>query len=205
MIGIINYGAGNLRSVILAFHRCGIETIILNNPLHLNDVDAFVLPGVGSFYSASRALSSQGWNHAVLHQLSCGKKMLGICLGMQLLFEYGTEEGCSQGLGIIPGSVCPIQPQESFRVPHTGWNSVIWQSDHPVTQGLQCGIDFYHVHSYHCIPTDTSHILAFTSYGSDLVTAVGTDQVVGFQFHPEKSQPAGLVLLKNFIDWACVC
>jgi glutamine amidotransferase len=205
MIGIIDYGAGNLRSVSLAFQRCGADTTIVTHPSSLNQVNMLVLPGVGSFYSASKMLADQGWKTAIWHQLARGKKLLGICLGMQLLFDYGTEDGHSNGLGIIGGSVDAIYPEKDIRVPHIGWNSVYWNSDHPVIKDIPSGIDFYHVHSYHCIPNDSTNVLAHTTYGTKLVTAVATNQVIGLQFHPEKSQPAGLKLLQNFIEWGSAC
>ena len=205
MIGIIDYGAGNLRSVTLAIERCGCDVCIVHTPEQLQAVCALVLPGVGSFNMAMQTLQAAGWDQAIRDQVSNGKKLLGICLGMQLLFEYGSEDGPSSGLGLIPGRVVPIEATFGNRIPHMGWNSVVWQCNHPVMTGIRSGLDFYHVHSYHCLPDNPSDILALTPYGSDLITAVANNQVVGFQFHPEKSQPAGLKLLQNFLDWAISC
>jgi glutamine amidotransferase len=205
MIGIIDYGAGNLRSVCLAFDRCGAEAQLLRDPQDSCNVQALVLPGVGSFHTAMDCLVRTGWDRQIREQLSHGKKLIGICLGMQMLFEHGIEDGSTDGLGIIPGCVVPLDPHLELRIPHIGWNSVFWQQEHPVISGIRTGLDFYHVHSYHCLPKNHQHILAQTPYGHNLVTAVATDQVIGLQFHPEKSQPAGLKLLENFVEWADPC
>lgn len=205
MIGIINYGAGNLRSVFLAFERCGCDCSIVNDPAACSNLTGLVLPGVGSFSTASKSLFDAGWDVAIKQHLDHGKYLFGICLGMQLLFDVGTEDGHSLGLGLVSGSVELIETSDSSPLPHTGWNSVFWKKDHPVIHNIKTGLDFYHVHSYECIPESQSDVLATTFYGRDIVTAIATSQILGFQFHPEKSQPVGLALLSNFIDLCSQC
>jgi len=207
MIGIIDYGAGNLGSVSQIFERAGTDIIILSNPSELKnqDVRGLVLPGVGSFKIASENLRSLGWYQFLNTYSQSGGKLLGICLGMQLLFDVGTEDGVSKGLGLIPGKVENLPSESVERIPHTGWNTANWQKDHPITEGVRTGLDFYHVHSYHCLPSHKAHILSFTDYGIQIVNAVSCENIVGLQFHPEKSQPIGQKLIKNFIDWAYTC
>lgn len=205
VIGIIDYGAGNIRSVHLALERCGSDSLLLTDPISAQQCSALILPGVGSFRYAMQSLSASGWAEELVQQVNSGKPLLGICLGMQLLFESGSEDGVSGGLGLIDGSVDPFPGTYQLRVPHMGWNSVHWLKNHPINIGVKSGLDLYHVHSYHCNPIDQTNVLCTTSYGFDVVTGVAKDNIVGLQFHPEKSQPAGLLLLKNFIDWSDSC
>lgn len=207
MIGLIDYGAGNLGSVKHIFEAAGADVVIVDSISHLNDHDfsALVLPGVGSFNRASQNLRSVGWDKTLIEFSESGGKVLGICLGMQLLFDIGTEDGVSEGLGLLPGKVESLPAESVDRIPHTGWNSAFWKKDHPVIDGVRSGLDFYHVHSYHCIPTNSNHILSVTDYGISIVNAVSYKNIIGFQFHPEKSQPIGQKLISNFIDWSYSC
>ena len=131
-----------------------------------------------------------------------GKKLLGICLGMQVLFEEGCEDGMTEGLGLLKGRVESLPVLPEIRIPHVGWNSVNWQSDHAINIGIKSGIDFYHVHSYHCVPENTHNIVATTFYGKTIVTGVAKGNICAVQFHPEKSQPGGIKLINNFVNWA---
>ena len=124
---------------------------------------------------------------------------------MQLLFERGLADGLSTGLGLVEGSVEPFPSSCQLRVPHMGWNAVQWSKQHIINDGVKSGLDFYHVHSYYCNPKLSSDVLCTTSYGFDVVTGIAKDNVVGFQFHPEKSQPTGLLLLQNFVEWCESC
>jgi glutamine amidotransferase len=204
MIGIINYGAGNLRSVRMAFEKCGADANIIEDPSDLNSVSSIILPGVGSFKSASETLHSNKWDVSIKQELARGKKLMGICLGMQLLMDWGEEGGRYRGLGLIRGEVVRMD-KHGERLPHVGWNQVNWISKHPMVGGVRDGLDFYHVHSYECKPRNNQDIIGFANYGNDFVTAIGNEQVIGFQFHPEKSQPVGLELIRKFMDWSELC
>lgn len=207
MIGIIDYGAGNLRSVSHIFERSGADIVILKHQsdISIYELRALVLPGVGSFKLASMNLRALGWYEFFKNFPLLEYKLLGICLGMQLLFDIGTEDGLSDGLGLIPGEVRLLPSENVDRIPHTGWNSATWQKEHPVIDGLRSGLDFYHVHSYHCIPSNQDHVLSYTDYGINIVNAVSCENILGLQFHPEKSQPVGQKLIENFLDWSYTC
>ena len=205
MIGIINYGAGNIGSVACALERVGADFKIIERPDSLSIFQGLLLPGVGSFRTASSTLGELGWFDALPSFVERGGKLMGICLGMQLLFDTGTEDGLSRGLGLIEGTCELIPESPGFSIPHIGWNHADWQQNHPLIDGIKSGIDFYHVHSYHCIPSNPENILSKFDYNISLVNAVISTNVAGFQFHPEKSQPAGLQILSNFIDWSESC
>ena len=205
MIGIIDYGAGNLASVQNAFERIGNESIIFSNPEHIKDFSHIVLPGVGSFSKAMESIISLGWKKQITLEVSKGKPILGICLGMQLLFDEGFEGGKNAGLGILNGSVQKLDSRFSLKIPHIGWNRLFIKTDHPVMRGIKEHIDFYFVHSYKCVPTSEDIILSETKYGEDFVSSVFHKNIIGMQFHPEKSQPAGLKILQNFANWDGKC
>jgi len=205
MIGIIDYGAGNLASVKNALERAGEDAELFSDPSLAKNYDHLVLPGVGSFRMAMERLNDAGWPEEIINHVKTGKPLLGICLGMQLLFEEGDEHGPSPGLGLIPGKVKPMRPSNPHKVPHVGWNRLFPKRNHPVMDGVKDHIDFYFVHSFECIPEFDEDVLATCDHGGDFVASVARGSVIGMQYHPEKSQPAGLRLLQNFVDWNGVC
>lgn len=205
MIGIIDYGAGNLSSVSFAFTRLGIDSKVITTPDTLSEFSHAVLPGVGSFSYASERLSNLGWFDAIKKHTAKSKPLLGICLGMQLLFDTGEEVCPSPGLGLISGSVTRLTGNASIKVPHVGWNELIYLKDHPVLDGIRRAGDFYFVHSYHCIVDDPASVIAQCHYGVNFPAIVAKNSVIGVQFHPEKSQPLGLRLLNNFSNWSGKC
>lgn len=205
MIGIIDYGAGNLASVQNALEYLGHETSVCSDPAALQSFDRIILPGVGSFRAAMECLDSQGWSEQIREFVVSGRPFLGICLGMQLLFDIGEEHGPRHGLGLIPGRVKALKPGRDFRVPHVGWNSLEAIVPHPLMLGIRQHVDFYFVHSFQCVPNDQSAVLATCDYGGEFVAVVARGNVAGVQFHPEKSQPSGLRMLDNFVEWSPVC
>jgi glutamine amidotransferase len=204
MIGIINYGAGNLGSLKNAFDYLGIESKILNEPDSINKCDHLVLPGVGSFAVAMKNMQMGNWPLAIRSRvIGDGVPLLGICLGMQLLFESSSEHGDTHGLGFLRGHVKPLIPSLLHPVPHMGWNNLLYDGDsmHPIFSRVKKHIDFYFVHSYKCEPKDYDQVLAKANYGENFAAAVGVRNIVGLQFHPEKSQDMGLSILENFSVW----
>ncbi|SFN29975.1 glutamine amidotransferase [Formivibrio citricus] len=205
MIGIVDYGVGNLASVRNAFDRAGYEAELCSRQEELGQYERLVLPGVGSFRSAMELLEQGGWVHALKTYAATKKPMLGICLGMQLMFDYGEEHGGAAGLGLIPGTVVHLEPAAPNKVPHVGWNSLNHAMRHSLLEGVKPVVDFYFVHSYHCVPKNPEHILATCDFGGEFVAAVVAGNVAGMQFHPEKSQPAGIRILENFAEWEPQC
>lgn len=205
MIGIVDYGAGNLASVRNAFERLEIEAAVLATPAQLGTVDRLILPGVGSFRRAMAMLAEGGWVEPICDFARQRRPLLGICLGMQLLFDEGEEHGRTPGLGLIRGEVARLRPAPGHKVPHVGWNALIPAREHPLLAGLKPAVDFYFVHSFACLPRHAGDVLARSDYGGPFVSAVAHDNVAGFQFHPEKSQPMGLTLLENFAGWNAAC
>lgn len=205
MIGIIDYGMGNLCSVANALDYLGLEAEIVDNPCRLGAHDRLILPGVSSFAIAMRSLDASGWSDALRQKAADGIPLLGICLGMQLIFDIGEEHGITAGLGLIPGRVVPLNPASPCRVPHVGWNGLSYPRRHPLFEGVKEHVDFYFVHSYQCEPALEETVLARCDYGGEFVAAVGRKNVVGVQFHPEKSQDMGLKILENFAGWDGTC
>lgn len=201
MIGVIDYGMGNLGSVLNALSHLGHDATIVSTPGALLDVDHMILPGVGAFGEAMANLRSQGWDSALRERVDAGVPLLGICLGMQLLFSKGHEHGEHAGLDLIPGRVPRFDLAQEFRVPHVGWNSLTYARKHPVFQGVKAQVDVYFVHSYHCVPDNAEDVVAHSDHGGLFVAAVARRNVVGMQYHPEKSQPGGLRMLDNFAQW----
>ena len=199
---IIDYGMGNLLSVQRAFEKCGSDAVIIDNPLELRDAERIVLPGVGAFPDAMDNLRKNGWieelNRAVLEKET---PILGICLGMQLLADKGYEVRECDGLGYIPGEIIRFtQPQEKERIPHVGWNEILKREDSPLFDGIADGTNYYFVHSYHFRVANEENIATVTPYCGEFVSSVIKDNIVGTQFHPEKSQKAGFKLIKNFLS-----
>ncbi len=201
MIGIIDYGMGNLRSVQKALERLDVQSEILSSPNELNDVDGVILPGVGAFRDAIGELQRHDFVKAIRETVASEKPLLGICLGQQLLFETSYEDGTYEGLGILEGDVVRFQPEPTIKIPHMGWNSLEIQQQTPLFSGLASGDYVYFVHGYFVQPKDSSVIAATTTHGSqEFVSAIASGNVYATQFHPEKSQRIGLQLLKNFAN-----
>lgn len=200
MIGIIDYNMGNLASVYNACHLIDAKATIVKNPNELKNFDRVILPGVGAFGDAMEHLNETGMKEAIYEFAKSGKPMIGICLGMQLLFESSQEFGHSDGLGLIEGEVVKFDKSkmhEDHKIPHMGWNTIV-NKEHPLFEGLKNPY-LYFVHSYHVV-TDDKYTIATTNYGYDFVSAVNKDNIFGFQPHPEKSHNNGLKILENFIN-----
>lgn len=195
-VAIIDYGVGNLRSVEKAFAATGCEAVISADERVLREAERLVLPGVGAFGACMNALNERGFDELVRERVAEGTPLLGVCVGMQMLFDESEEFGLRQGLGLLRGRVRRFE--EGLRVPHVGWNNVHKRREHPLLEGIEDGAFFYFVHSYCCEAQDESVVLGETNYGITYAAIVGRDNLCGVQFHPEKSQDAGLRLLKNF-------
>jgi len=196
LIAIINYGMGNLLSVQKGLEYAGFPARVVNTPADVAAARGLVLPGVGAFADAMRNLQGRGLDRAILEAMAAGKPLLGICLGLQLLFEASEEWGHTAGLGVFRGSVRRLP--EAVKVPHMGWNEVFLVAPSPLFAGIADGSRFYFVHSYYVAPADRSLILGETEYGVRFAAAVGNGRVFGIQFHPEKSGRLGLGVLANF-------
>ena len=192
MIGICDYGMGNRRSVVKAFERVGAEVWMTDDLDVLEQADALVVPGVGAFPQAMDELRARRLDKLVQRRAAAGVPVLGICLGMQLLFESSEEHDGAEGLGLLPGTVRYLHAP---KLPHIGWNLVDWERDSALNEGLDGPRAFYHVHS---LAPQTDAVLGWGEYGERFATVVGRDNVFGVQFHPEKSSTDGLALLANF-------
>jgi glutamine amidotransferase len=199
MIVVVDYGMGNLDSVVRAFSECGATPVLARDPSEVERASAVVLPGVGAFSHGMARIRELGLDEAMLRATNDGVPLLGLCLGMQLLASRSDEGGETEGLGLIPGEVRQLDPGADLRVPHIGWNEVDPARDSPLFHDIPAGTDFYFVHSYHVVCDHASDVLARTEYGGPIASAIGRDNVFGVQFHPEKSQKAGFRLLRNFI------
>lgn len=197
-IAIIDYGVGNLRSVEKAFTSQGIEAVVTSDEKLLRSADKLVLPGVGAFKACMDGLRARGFDELVLEAAEAGKPIIGLCVGLQMMFEEGHEFGVHRGLGLMPGRV--VKFPEKLRVPHIGWNQVEFKRDHPVFSELPSQTFFYFVHSFYVESADSGCVLGETDYGMRYASICGRDNIVGVQFHPEKSQTAGLKLLRNFAE-----
>lgn len=200
-IGIIHYGLGNLRSVYNAFEHIGAHPFIAESPEDLKRADAAVLPGVGAFGDGMDCLNNNDWTPAIIdYAVGQEKPFLGICLGMQLLATIGTEFGERPGLGLIKGTVVKLSSRDkTIRIPHVGWNNIEVNPEKKMYQGIASPLDFYFVHSFYLKTQDDTVISATCNHGQDFVASVEKDNIWGAQFHPEKSQRAGLALLQNFL------
>lgn len=198
MITIVDYGMGNLRSVQKAIEKVGSEAVICSDPDQIARASKLILPGVGAFRDAIQALKDQSLVEPILEHAQSGKPFLGICLGLQLLFDVSYEDGEYEGLGIIPGKVVRFEDQPDLKIPHMGWNQIERTAPHPILEGIPAHDYFYFVHSYYVSPENDSDVAAWTDYGCRFASMVARDNVVASQFHPEKSQDVGLKLLQNF-------
>ena len=192
---IVDYGVGNLKSIANALGYLGLSSEITGQPDGLERADALILPGVGAFPDAADKLRQTGLDKAVLAQ-AAKKPVLGICLGMQLLFDEGEEVRLCQGLGLVGGTVRKIATE--LKLPHIGWNSLTFPNPSPLFRGVEPGSYVYFVHTFCALPDQPSDVLAVTDYGGPVTAAVGRGNVYGCQFHPEKSGETGLQILRNF-------
>lgn len=200
-IVIIDYGMGNLRSVSKALEHFGADVKVSSDPNEIANADKLVLPGVGSFGDAMEELRQRGLVDIIQAYIEDQKPFLGICLGLQLLFSESEESPGVQGLGIFPGKIQKFKTA-GIKIPQMGWNQTEIVSDHPLLEGIENGSYFYFVHSYYAQPRDFGMVAAICEYGEDKVVAmVGDANVFATQFHPEKSQEAGLRILNNFVKW----
>jgi glutamine amidotransferase len=200
-IAIIDYGVGNLRSVEKAFHAGGVDAQVSSDESVLRSAERLVLPGVGAFRACMGALSERGFDRLVRERVEGGAPLLGVCVGMQMLFEESEEFGITKGLGLLRGRVRRFG--EDLLVPQVGWNQVRFRTGaHPLAAGLERETYFYFVHSFYCDAEDASDVLGETEYGATYASVVARANVCGVQFHPEKSQAAGLRLLTNFAGMA---
>ncbi len=198
MIAIIDYGAGNLQSVKKAFDFIGAESVITDNPEIINACDRILLPGVGSFGDAMNSMTEKGLVETVKQNALSGKPFLGICLGLQLLFEESEESPGVQGLGIFKGKIKKFSSDMGLKIPHIGWNSLEIKQKDGIFKGVSENSYVYFVHSYYLHAEDENDIACVTNYGIDFHSAVGKNNVFATQFHPEKSGDVGLQILKNF-------
>ena len=203
MIAIIDYGVGNLFSLCSSLKSIGAEAVVTPDPAVIRAADRVILPGVGAFADAAEKLRATGLDRVLLEEAANGKKIMGICLGMQMLFEESHEYGVHKGLGLIPGRVVPMAGYipEGLKIPHIGWNPLILkgESKHPLLKYVEEGDCVYFVHSYFATDS-TESVIATAEYGKELTAAVAKDNVMGCQFHPEKSGKVGLSILKAFCE-----
>jgi glutamine amidotransferase len=195
-LAIIDYGVGNLRSIEKAFAATGVLAVVSGDQQVLHEARALVLPGVGAFRACMTALKDRGFDRLIAERAKKGTPLLGVCVGMQLLFDESEEFGSTPGLGLLRGSVRRFS--EDLVVPHVGWNQVEQSKSHPLLSGIEDQAFFYFVHSYFCAAEDRSVVVGETEYGMTYPSVVAKGNVAGVQFHPEKSQRAGLQLLTNF-------
>lgn len=198
-VGIVDYNSGNLRSVELALAHLGVDYLVSQNPRMLADADRLVFPGVGEARAAMSVLAELGLDDLIKNFAASGKPLLGICLGCQILME-NSEERATKCLGIFPGEVRRFESKAGFKVPHMGWNQVFHKNRHPIFSGIPDGASFYFVHSYYVQCGDEPLEIAATDYVVPFTSGVAKENVVAFQFHPEKSGKHGLKLLENFFS-----
>jgi glutamine amidotransferase len=207
---VVDYESGNLHSAEKAFQRMAAETgagdvVVSGKPEDVARADRIVLPGDGAFPSCKAALEGHSGLHEAIEEAVRvkGQPFLGICIGMQMMATVGREYQDTPGFGWIGGEVVPITPDDpSLKVPHMGWNDLVVTGSHPVLEGIATGDHAYFVHSYQVVVEDPAHRLAYADYGGPVTAIIGRENMIGTQFHPEKSQAAGLRLISNFLSWA---
>jgi len=195
-VAVVDYGVGNLRSVEKAFATAGFHAVVSAEKAVLREAEGLVLPGVGAFGSCMKALCERGFDEIIRKRVSAGTPLLGVCVGMQMLFEESEEFGRTAGLGLLRGRVRRFS--DELLVPQVGWNQVLQVRSISLLDGIDDGAFFYFVHSFYCEPSDRTAVIARTEYGPAYASVVGQGNIYGVQFHPEKSQAAGLRLLGNF-------
>lgn len=199
-LAVIDYGMGNLRSVVRAWEYVGAEANLVDSPDQIADADALIFPGQGAIVDAMRLLKETGFDNAIREWIAADKPFFGICLGLQALFEH-SEEGDTEALGVFRGQVKRFDIDSSLKIPHMGWNAVSFESSDPITTGLRSGEDqFYFVHSYYIAPEDSNLTLFTSDYGGRFVSGIRSGNCYATQFHPEKSQSKGLDLYRNFLQ-----
>ena len=199
-LAVIDYGMGNLRSVVRAWEYVGADARLVDSPDQLSDVDALIFPGQGAIVDAMRLLKQTGFDTAIREWIAADKPFFGICLGLQALFEH-SEEGDTEALGVFKGKVKRFKIDPALKIPHMGWNSVSFQGGDPILAGLESGKDqFYFVHSYYIAPEDPALTLFESDYGGRFVSGIRSGNCYATQFHPEKSQSKGLELYRNFLQ-----
>ncbi|MFI4994049.1 MAG: imidazole glycerol phosphate synthase subunit HisH [Solirubrobacterales bacterium] len=196
-IGIVDYGMGNRRSAEKALEHVGARVVLSSDPERLRAMDGLVLPGVGAFPAAMAAIRADGLDELLQERAGAGVPLLGLCLGMQLLFETSEEHGGAEGLGLLAGTVRRLHAP-GLKLPHIGWSELRWLRDTPLSEGLPDPAYLYHVHSFAVRPADQDVVLASADYGEPFAAIVGRGNVFGTQSHPEKSSTHGLALLQNF-------
>ncbi len=203
MIAVIDYGVGNLFSLVCSLKAVGADALVTGEPELIRKADKIILPGVGAFEDARRKLSDSGLDKVITEEVKKGKPIFGICLGMQMLFEKSYEYGEHQGLGLLCGSVVPMEGKlpVQLKIPHIGWNALSVKKEHPIFKYTNDGDFVYFVHSYYAEGCDDS-LLATTEYGIELTAAVAKGNITGTQFHPEKSGDIGLNILRAFAEWS---
>jgi glutamine amidotransferase len=202
VIAIIDYQMGNLRSVQKAFEKVGVEAQITSDPDQLRRASKVVLPGVGAFEDAIAELERRSLVEPICELIEQGTPFLGICLGLQLLFDVSNEGGRFEGMGLISGDVVRFEQQPGMKIPHMGWNQAIIRQPSPLLEGIDDGTHFYFVHSYYVNPADADVVAMECDYHQRFCAMIWRDNLFATQFHPEKSQQAGLRLLKNFADFS---
>ncbi len=204
-VALVDYGAGNLRSVAKALESSALAVDLCADAAALRHAEAIVLPGVGAFADAMASLRAKGLDDAVRGAIAGGRPYLGLCLGLQVLFESSDEHGDTPGLGILPGRVERFPANHPLPVPHIGWNTVAWRGAHPLLSQLPSEDVYYFVHSYRVVHAAPGDVVGTTDYGGAFTSAVARDQLFAVQFHPEKSQRAGKRVLDAFAAWLRAC
>jgi len=205
IIALVDYGAGNLRSVAKALERSNLEPRVMGDPAAVRGADGVVLPGVGAFADAISNLREKGLDDAVRESIEAGRPYLGLCLGLQVLFDESDEHGVTPGLGLLPGRVERFAERDTdgtiLRVPHIGWNRVRFRGSHPMLDNMPAEDCYYFVHSYRAVVARPGDAVGVTEYGGEFAAAVASDKLFAVQFHPEKSQQAGRTLLDAYAAW----
>ena len=201
MIAIVDYGVGNLFSLISSFNKIDAEIVVTADPQVISDADGIILPGVGAFEDAARKLRDSGLDKVIVEQAQKGKKLMGICLGMQMLFQHSYEYGCHEGLGLLKGNIVPMKDSiaADLKIPHIGWNALHFTKESNLFKYINQNDCVYFVHSFYATDCDDS-VIATAEYGKELTAAVQKDNVMGCQFHPEKSGEVGLNILRAFCE-----
>ncbi|TGK09960.1 imidazole glycerol phosphate synthase subunit HisH [Leptospira fletcheri] len=199
-VAIIDYGMGNLSSVLRAFQECGAEAEITDNPLDLKKATHIVLPGVGAFPDGIENIKERKFDIAIKDAVSEGVPLIGICLGMQLLADIGYEVRKSEGLGLIPGEIKRLDEFDDLRIPHVGWNEVAYKKGDDLFSNIPENSDFYFVHSYYFQPASDDVVVGITPYGKGFTSVLRKGNVMGVQFHPEKSSQLGFRIIQNFLN-----